>query len=145
MSPLDRIRLIGPLLSIAMRRRLWIALLILYAGAIFALSQMPLQPGDPPFPYYDKCFHAMEFAVFAALAWKATGRQARPAFVLSAAYAGSDELHQLFVASRIASPLDLAADVFGILLALAVLEFARRLWGIRRRRILTRIHSEVES
>jgi len=128
-----------------MRKPLWTALLLLYAGAIFALSQMPLKPGDPPFPHYDKCLHAAEFAVFGGLAWKATGRRARPAFLLGAVYAGTDELHQLFVATRSASSLDFAADLAGILFALAVLEFARRLWGIRRQRILTRIHSEVES
>ncbi len=146
MSPLDRIRLIGPLSpSITMKQRIWCALLALYAGAIFALSQCPVTVGDPPFPHFDKCFHAAEFALFFALAWKATSRRALLSFVLTAVYAGTDELHQLFVITRTASALDLAIDLLGATIALVVLEFGRRLWRFRRRRILGRIHSKVES
>ncbi len=146
MSPLDRIRLIGPLSpSITMKQRIWCALLALYAGAIFALSQFPVTVGDPPFPHFDKCFHAAEFALFFALAWKATDRRALLSFVLTAVYAGTDELHQLFVITRTASALDLAVDLLGATIALLVLEFGRRLWRFRKRRILGRIHSKVES
>jgi len=146
MSPLDRIRLIGPLSpSITMKQGIWCALLALYAGAIFALSQFPVTVGDPPFPHFDKCFHAAEFALFFALAWKATNRRALLSFVLTAVYAGTDELHQLFVITRTASALDLAVDLLGATIALLVLEFGRRLWRFRRGRILDRIHSKVES
>jgi VanZ family protein len=146
MSPLDRIRLIGSLSpSTAMRRRIWCSLLVLYAGAIFALSQMPITVGEPPFPHFDKCFHAAEFALFLALAWKATSRRALLAFVLTGVYAGTDELHQLFVAMRTASALDFAADLLGAMIALLVLEFGRRLWQFGRRRILGRVQSKVES
>ncbi len=146
MSPLDRIRLIGSLLSAnAMRRRIWYALLALYAGAIFALSQAPVPVSAPPFPYYDKCFHSAEFALFFVLARMATGRRALLPLVLTAVYAGSDELHQLFVVTRTASAFDLAADLVGAMLALLALELARRLWRFRARRILGRAHSKVES
>jgi hypothetical protein len=145
MSPLDRIRLIGPLSpSFATRQRIWCAILALYAGAIFALSQSRAIVGDPPFPHFDKCFHAVEFALFFALAWKATNRRALLSFVLTAVYAGTDELHQLFVITRTASALDLAVDLIGAAIALFALEFGRRLWRFRRRRILARIHSKAE-
>jgi len=146
MSPLDRIRLIGPLPpSITMRRRLWTALLVLYAGAIFALSQMPVSVGEPPFAHFDKVLHAAEFALFAAIASRATDRRLLFSFVLTAVYAGTDELHQLLVATRTASALDFGADLLGAALALLALEAASRLLGSRRRRILARSHSKVES
>ncbi len=146
MSPLDRIRLIGSLSpSITMKRRIWWGLLILYAGAIFALSHAPIAAGEPPFPHFDKCLHAGEFALFFAVAWKALNRRVLTAFVLTAIYAGTDELHQLFVATRTASALDLAADLLGATLAVLVLVSGRRLWGLLSRRILARIQSKVES
>jgi VanZ family protein len=145
MSSRDRIRLIGSLSpSIVMTRRVWTAFLALYAGAIFALSQSPVAVSEPLFPHFDKCFHAAEFAVFFALAWKAMNRRALLSFALTAVYAGTDELHQLFVITRTASALDLAVDLLGATIALLVLEFGRRLWRFRRRRILDRIHSKVE-
>jgi VanZ family protein len=146
MSPRDRIRLIGSLSSpITMKRRFWWGLLILYAGAIFALSQTPVAVGEAPFPLYDKCFHAVEFALFFAVAWKATDRRPLPAFVLTAIYAGTDELHQLFVTTRTASALDLGADLLGATIALLVLLSGRRLWGFLSRRILGRNQPKVES
>ena len=128
-----------------MKQRTWYGILALYAGAIFALSQCPVTAGEPPFPHFGTCFHAAEFALFLALAWKATNRRALLSFALTAVYAGTDELHQLFVITRTASALDLAADLLGAAIALVVLEFGWRLWRFRRRRILGRIHSKVES
>ena len=128
-----------------MRRRLWFGLLILYAGGVFALTHLPVKPAELPFPYYDKCFHAAEFALFFVLAWKATGRRILLSLVLTAVYAGTDEIHQLFVASRTASSLDYFADLLGAAIALLVLVSSRRLWRFRRRRILDRDQSKVES
>jgi len=145
MSSHDRIRLIGSLSFGAMRRRIWTALLILYAGGIFALSQLPLGAGEPLFPHIDKCFHAAEFAVFFALAWVATGRRTVAAFLLTFFYAGTDELHQLFVATRTASALDLGADMLGAAFAALLLPPLARLWALLRRRILRPQHSKVES
>jgi len=126
-------------------RRLWVALWGLYAAAVFALSQLPTSAGNPPFLHFDKCCHAAEFALFAALAWKATSRRALLSFAVTAAYAGSDELHQLFVATRTASFLDFAADLGGAAAALLVLSFASRLWPFPSRRILRRTHSKGAS
>ena len=48
-----------------------------------------------------------------ALLLRATGR-AGLAFVLGALYAVSDELHQMFVAGRMGSPLDVGIDTVGV-------------------------------
>ncbi len=128
-----------------MRRWFWWGLLILYAGAIFALSHAPVAVGELPFPHFDKCLHAVEFALFFAVAWKAMNRRVLPTFVLTAIYAGTDELHQLFVVMRTASALDLAADLLGATIALLVLASGRRVLAYLSRRILGRNRSKVES
>ena len=132
------------LASITMKRRIWWGILIVYAGAIFALSHTPVAAGELPFPHFDKCVHAAEFALFFALAWKALRRRALSAFLLTAFYAGTDELHQLFVATRTASALDWIADLIGAAIALALLLLGPRLLGFLRHRILDRNHSKAE-
>lgn len=133
------------MLPMPMRHPVWWTLLLIYAAAIFAVSHTPVSVGEPPFAHFDKLLHAAEFAVFLALAWKATGRRLLVSFLLTAVYAGTDELHQFFVATRVASSLDFAADLLGAAVALVVLEFSWRLWRSQRHRILDRIHSKVES
>ena len=145
MSPHDRIRLIGSLSHDAMKRRLWTALLVLYAAAIFAVSHRSVSVGEPLFPHVDKLLHAAEFALFFALAWKTTDRRFAAAFLLAATYAGTDELHQVFIATRTASALDFGADLIGALLAGLLLAFGGRLWAVLRTRILRPGHSKVES
>ena len=145
MSPLDRIRLIGSLSpSITMERRIWCVFLVLYAGAVFALSQMPVSGGELPFAHFVNCFHAAEFGLFLALAWKATNRRALLSLALTTFYAGTDELHQLFVITRTASALDLAADLVGAMIALLVLTLGQRLWRFGSQRILDRNRSKVD-
>ena len=104
------------------RQTVWIVLLVLYAGGIFALSSLSQPTGGKglPVPHADKLIHAVEFAIFFFLAWKATGRRAALSLLISLAYAVSDELHQLFVPLRHASIGDLAADAAGILLMLGL-------------------------
>jgi len=145
MSLHDRIRLIGSLSFDTMRRRLWTILLVLYAAAIFAQSHTSVGGGAPLFPHADKCLHAAAFAVFFALAWKATGRRPILSLVLTAVYAGTDELHQFFVAARTASSLDYIADLVGALLGLGLVAAGERLWAFLRRRILRPRHTKVES
>ena len=128
-----------------MRCRIWAGVLMLYAGAIFGLSQLPVTVGEPPFHHFDKCLHAAEFALFFVLAWKAADRRISVSFLATAVYAGTDELHQLFVATRTASALDFAADLVGATIALAFVEAVRRLWRFGRRRILSPIDTKVES
>lgn len=98
-------------------RVVWSILLILYAGAIFALSSLPLTGGEPflPFPNGGKLLHFMEFSLFFFLCWKAVPARRRVlcSLLITAFYAGSDEIHQIFVATRTASLLDWLADFAG--------------------------------
>lgn len=90
-----------------------------------------------------KCAHFTEYLVLGLLALRAFvyGRRVRPwmllsALALSAVYAASDELHQVFVGGRTPSPWDVLIDssgsAFGLALAAAwcgVKAVERRMWG----------------
>jgi VanZ family protein len=69
-----------------------------------------------------KCGHLLEYAILAALLYRAlrTWRDHpfRLAFVFTAMYAAFDEFHQSFVASRTGSPWDVVVDCAGALLGL---------------------------
>lgn len=74
-----------------------------------------------------KLAHVTEYAVLALLVFRALARPERSAGALAfgalafcAVYASLDELHQSFVPSRGASPLDVALDTFGAALGIAV-------------------------
>jgi VanZ family protein len=69
-----------------------------------------------------KCAHLTEYAILAALLYRAF-RQHRDrvfgiAFIIAAVYASLDEFHQSFVATRTASPWDVAIDCMGALVGL---------------------------
>jgi len=149
MIPHDRIRLIGRLLCRGLaapgwKKTGWRALLLLYAAVLFTLSSLPMSPGRPilGIPSGDKLVHAGEFAVFFLLASRALAGPGRGrvllAFVLTSVYAGTDEFHQLFVATRTASVLDWLADLAGAGAAalLTLGAFRSSLWRLRRLRIL---------
>jgi VanZ family protein len=75
-----------------------------------------------------KCAHFTEYAILAALLWRALSRSwnnLRPttaiAFVIAASYAGFDEFHQTFVPSRTASPRDVMIDCCGALIGLLII------------------------
>ena len=79
--------------------------------------------------YLRKAAHVTEYAVLAALLFRALlhtvlrGRMALTAGVVlgcCAVYASSDEFHQSFVPSRTASAHDVAIDVCGALVAIAL-------------------------
>ena len=106
------------------RRLLWGTALLLYGGLIFWLSSRPF-PGGPPlfhFDYGDKLWHFLEYLLFGFLAWKAFLPQDKVGLILvlfiSWGYAGSDELHQLFVPTRAASFFDWGADSLGAIAGL---------------------------
>src|SRR5687768_9952955 len=89
---------------------------------IFWLSARSDVPAIPT--HMDKIFHFIEYFGFAALLWFAVAkdkfwdfkiRLAIAVFLIAAAYAGSDEIHQKFVVGRNASIYDWFADVAGIL------------------------------
>jgi VanZ family protein len=71
-----------------------------------------------------KCGHLTEYAILAALLYRAC-RRSRPravalCFVIAAVYAVLDEFHQSFVATRTASPWDIVVDCVGALIGLAL-------------------------
>jgi len=90
-----------------------------------------------------KCAHVAEYAVLALLIWRALRRPARRdprpwrwsqagfALLCTALYAGSDEIHQLFVPSREGRFEDVVIDAAGAalgLLALWLLGKWRKFW-----------------
>jgi VanZ family protein len=114
-----------------------------WAALIFVASaQSRLPVGLPPFPHADKLFHAVAYAVLAALLarWRLSagdrGRRALGiAVLLASLYGASDEWHQSFVPGRDPDPRDWAADTAGAVLgaALAI--------GLPRRRSRASIRS----
>jgi VanZ family protein len=89
---------------------------------------------------FRKCAHLTEYAILAVLLWRALRKprnnDPRPwswstpgwCLVLIAAYAGSDEFHQIFVRGRQPAVHDVVIDVAGATLGLLAL------WAAGRRR-----------
>lgn len=122
-----------------MKQWIWIGLLVLYAAGIGILSHQSLGTGSPAlFPHVDKLYHVMEFGLFFYLAWQAAGRRWWIAWLLTIAFAASDEWHQSFVPARDASLLDLVADLVGAGLSAWLLSQRLRLWRFFGTRILRR-------
>ena len=97
-----------------------------WMALIFLLSAQPDLP-HPASGWMDllisSAAHVLLFGVLALLlAWAlAPYRWGLPlAFLLTALYALSDEFHQAFVPGRHPDPLDLACDVLGAILGLAL-------------------------
>ena len=114
-------------LAVSTRPRLWVPVLA-WALVIFALSSVPsLTTGLGTWDLVlRKLAHAAEFALLAALLQRWL---ARPwlALLAASAYAATDELHQSFVAGRVASPVDWAIDTAGALIGVALyVAFERR-------------------
>ncbi len=87
-------------------------------GLIFYLSSQPdLSSG---FGVWDligrKVIHVLIYGLLTA-AWYRALSSIVPAIVISALYAVSDEIHQSFVQGRHGSPIDVAIDLVGILIA----------------------------
>jgi VanZ family protein len=78
-----------------------------------------------------KCAHLTEYAILAALVYRAFRQRHERAFgiafIIAALYAALDEFHQSFVATRTASRWDVAIDCLGALLGLC-------LWRLFRNR-----------
>jgi VanZ family protein len=83
-----------------------------------------------------KLAHLTEYAILAALLWRAlrggTRWQVKMSILLfltwiaCAIFAASDEFHQSFVPSRTSSPIDVMIDVTGALIGLAICWFFAR-------------------
>jgi VanZ family protein len=77
-----------------------------------------------------KLGHLTEYAIFAALLWRALRRGTRLqakmsilflfAWLAAAIFAVTDEFHQSFVLSRTASPVDVMIDICGAMIGLAI-------------------------
>lgn len=111
----------------------------LYAGFISYLSAQPSLHLPSALP--DKVAHGVEFAVLAALLWRAgaggfrrglTWGQTLAIIAGCAFYSVVDEIHQSFVPGRDSSLRDAAADMTGALLSLAAMWTLTHF--IRRRR-----------
>lgn len=109
-----------------LRLRSWIPVFC-YAVLIFCLSSFPGKYVPLLFPNSDKLFHVLEYAPFGFLMARAMHRTTAlkgfslfQAVLLAAALYGlSDETHQLFVANRDFSLIDLFFDVIGAGLGIA--------------------------
>jgi len=121
-----------------MKQWIWIRLLVLYAAVIGTLSHQPLGSGVATFPHADKLAHLVEFGLFFFLAWQATGKKLWLAWLVTIAFAASDEWHQSFVPARDASPLDFIADVVGAGLCAEMVRHRVLLWRFFSTRILGR-------
>ena len=101
---------------------------IAWAAVIFAFSSIPsLGTGLGTWDLaLRKVAHGAEFAILAALIWRAT-RSEPAALLIAALYAATDELHQSFVPGRVGSFTDWAIDLGGIVIGLAFL----RAWRLR--------------
>ena len=107
------------------RLALW-APVVAWAALIFALSSIPsLNSGLGGWDYVlRKLAHMTEYAILALLVLRATGSYGL-ALSLAVAYAVSDEIHQTFVRGRHGSPVDVAIDSVGIVIALALRRWTR--------------------
>ena len=113
------------------RFRLWGAV-VLYMAAIFYVSAL----SDPPVPAgTDKSLHGLTYlglvivvvrAVVGGLPRRIDMRVAITAFLITVAYAATDEVHQMFVPGRTADVFDLLADAGGATVGTA----ACWAWGI---------------
>jgi len=123
-----------------MRTSFWLRWLppLSWATAIFYLSSQsrPLGRRWPSLP--SALAHVFEFAVLAALLHRSLAAEAQrrkravaPAFVLTALYAASDEVHQVFVPERTATPAEYGLDLLGASLGLWVSLWRARLPGQR--------------
>ncbi|RMF90618.1 MAG: teicoplanin resistance protein VanZ [Methanobacteriota archaeon] len=100
---------------------------IVYAGFIFYLSSRPDLAVSGPWAGFDPellILHIIEYAPLGLLATRAVSRSSRlsdfdnfyfPALI-GVFYGLTDEVHQLFVPGRTASPFDLMADAVGVLI-----------------------------
>jgi VanZ family protein len=105
---------------------LW-APVVAWAALIFALSSIPhLGTGLGTWDtILRKCAHATEYAVLAALLVRVL-ENVPAAFVLTVAYAVTDEFHQTFVRGRHGSPYDVLIDAVGALIGLLAYRRALR-------------------
>ncbi|MFQ5574965.1 MAG: VanZ family protein [Terriglobia bacterium] len=116
---------------------LWVPVFA-WMAAIFFLSSRPIT--DYPQVVPDYVAHLVEYSLLAALLWRALEAHVKGAGALAGAvvlttfsYGLTDEIHQLFVATRTFSLFDLAVDTLAAV-ATVVAAVSSRLFFRRRRR-----------
>lgn len=117
--------------SFPFRRLVRIMTVLAWAGLIFAASSRPdLRVSDDDLVdlILRKLAHMVVFGVLAMLISRAisldrpaTWRTALAAWMLTLAYASSDEWHQTFVQGRSGAPRDIMIDMLGATIALGLL------------------------
>ena len=113
------------------RLLLWspVALLLAFEFYLSSQSNLPTLPGFS-FPQVDKLEHAAYFFLMAACATRAARfgerwplTRTRVTLLIAALIYGTlDEYHQSFVPHRAVEAADVAADVFGVLMATLIAE-----------------------
>jgi VanZ family protein len=118
---------------------------VVWAAVIFAFSAVPsLNSGLGTWDFVlRKCAHMTEYAILAALAWRAL-RSYGWAFAFAVAYACTDEFHQSFVRGRHASPIDVLIDAAGALVGLALVSKLSS-WSTEKSRTASSRHSSHDS
>ncbi len=107
---------------------------LLLMGIIFALSAQPnLNSGLGTWDVVlRKLAHMTEYGLLFVLWWRAfRWRAPLAAALIAVAYAGTDEVHQLFVEGRHGTPVDVGIDAVGV----GVGYVGVRLFARRRRRL----------
>jgi len=104
---------------------------VVYAAAIFTISSIPnLYPPTLGVSWSDKIYHFIEYAGFTLLLYRAlcywewsriTPRRLLLALVLGSVTGAVDELHQLYIRSRVAQVSDWMADFAGVIFAIAMI------------------------
>jgi VanZ family protein len=93
-----------------------VAALVLWMFVIFLGSSMPQEDIPAAISPMAKILHFTEYALLGFLALPYMSGSKQPllyAMVFCAAYASSDEFHQLFVPGRHGSPIDVLIDTAG--------------------------------
>lgn len=125
-------RTLKPALRILLLQWLPVALWAALIFAFSAQSNLRFAEADSLDFAVRKAGHMFVFGVLAMLLWRALtsaeiGRPVLWSWLLTAAYAGSDELHQSFTAGRHPSPVDVGIDAVGALIGLCLLVVWMRL------------------
>jgi VanZ family protein len=111
------------------RRYGYYAAAIIWMAVIFYFSSLPDLKSSLPNVWdlvLRKMVHAFEFGLLYMLWWKSLADSKHrwfSAFCIAFAYAVSDEFHQSFVHGRVASPVDVGIDTFGIVIAILLLKY----------------------
>lgn len=116
----------------------FLAITIIYAGFIFALSSTSKPPGSEEgkqmIPYFHYAAHMALYFGFAYLVYNTLGRYPNKlgldiniaTIIISVSYGISDEVHQISVPGRYFSVSDIFFDFLGCILLLAFMWFIQR-------------------